>query len=81
MSVGLNDGSAKDLQSATNSLHALFALLSHDKMAPFLSFLISNFHFHFLFLVLDQPPGMLSSMFEGVFLECKNSSWAIVNHE
>ena len=24
---------------------------------------------------------LLSSMFEGVFLECKNSSWAIVNRE
>ena len=24
---------------------------------------------------------ILSSMFEGVFLECKNSSWAIVNRE
>ena len=28
-----------------------------------------------------RSPGMLSSMFEGVFLECKNSLWAIVNRE
>ena len=28
-----------------------------------------------------KSPGMLSSMFEGVFLECKNSSWAIVNRK
>ena len=30
---------------------------------------------------VGKSPGMLSSLFEGVFIECKNSSRAIVNRE